>query len=59
MNFHVYNRDIQIINIDISAVASSSLVIVGDGETFQLWSKFDTPPDSLIIGPFIPLNRED
>ncbi|MDR7239913.1 hypothetical protein J2Y02_004556 [Neobacillus drentensis] len=39
-------------------MASSSLVLVGDTETIQLASTFDTPAESLIIGPFVPLSVE-
>ncbi|MGN7398397.1 spore gernimation protein GerPD [Cytobacillus praedii] len=55
MNFHVYNRDLCVGNIRILGVASSSLLLVGDAQTIQLASVFDTPPESLIIGPFVPL----
>jgi spore germination protein PD len=58
MIFEVYNRDLCIGNIKIMAVASSSLVMVGDSEIIQLASAFDTPPESLIIGPFVPLEPE-
>jgi spore germination protein PD len=44
--------------IKITGVASSSLVLVGDTETIQLASTFDTPAESLIIGPFVPLSAE-
>ncbi|WP_313800602.1 spore gernimation protein GerPD [Cytobacillus sp.] len=55
MNFHVYNRDLCVGSIRIIGVASSSLLMVGDTQTIQLASVFDTPPESLIIGPFVPL----
>lgn len=55
MNFQVYNRDLCVGNIRIVGVASSSLLMVGDAQTIQLASVFDTPPESLIIGPFVPL----
>ncbi|MCM3586098.1 spore gernimation protein GerPD [Mesobacillus maritimus] len=58
MNFNVYNRDICVDNIRVIGVASSSLLLVGDAETIQLASTFDTPAESLIIGPFVPLGRE-
>lgn len=54
MIFQVYNRDIDVGNIDIRVVASSSLVLVGDVETIQLASIYDTPAESLIIGPAVP-----
>jgi spore germination protein PD len=55
MIFEVYNRDICVDTIRIIGVASSSLVMVGDTQTIQLASIFDTPAESLIIGPFVPL----
>ncbi len=58
MNFEVYNRVLHVGNIDVIGVASSSLLMVGDTETIQLTSAFDTPPESLIIGPFVPLERD-
>ncbi len=58
MNFEVYNRDICVESIKIIGVASSSLVMVGDTQTIQLASTFDTPPESLIIGPFVPLEMD-
>ncbi|WP_045519811.1 hypothetical protein [Neobacillus niacini] len=55
MNFEVYNRDICVDTIRILGVASASLVMVGDTQTIQLGATFDTPAESLIIGPFVPL----
>nr|WP_295971200.1 spore gernimation protein GerPD [uncultured Bacillus sp.] len=58
MNYEVVNRDICVGQIRVDAVASSSLLMVGDSDTIQLTSLFDTPPESLIIGPFVPLNPQ-
>jgi spore germination protein PD len=58
MIYEVYNRDLCVENIKIIGVASSSLVMVGDTQTIQLASTFDTPAESLIIGPFVPLAPE-
>lgn len=58
MNFQVYNRDVSVGDIRIIGVSSSSLFMIGDAETIQLASTFDTPPESLIIGPFVPLASE-
>lgn len=55
MNFEVVNHDICIGSIRLIGVASSSVLLVGDTNTIQLTSLFDTPPESLIIGPFVPL----
>jgi spore germination protein PD len=58
MIFEVYNRNLCVNNIKITGVASSSMVMIGDTETIQLASAFDTPPESLIIGPFVPLEPD-
>jgi spore germination protein PD len=58
MIFEVYNRDLCVDVIKIIGVASSSLVMVGDTQTIQLASTFDTPAESLIIGPFVPLEPD-
>ncbi|MBY0121074.1 spore gernimation protein GerPD [Bacillus sp. S/N-304-OC-R1] len=55
MNFEVYNRDISVGNIRVIGVSSSALLMVGDAQTIQLASVFDTPAESLIIGPSVPL----
>lgn len=58
MNFQVYNREICVGDIRVIGVSSSSLLMVGDAETIQLAATFDTPAESLIIGPFVPLSPE-
>ncbi len=58
MNFQVYNRELSVGHIRIIGVSSSSILMIGDTQTIQLASAFDTPPESLIIGPFVPLSPE-
>ncbi|MDF1507381.1 spore gernimation protein GerPD [Robertmurraya sp. DFI.2.37] len=58
MNLQVYNGELQVGNMQVEAVSSSSIVLIGDAETIQLSSIFDTPAESLIIGPFVPLNPQ-
>lgn len=58
MNFTVVNHNISVGNIDVRGVASSSILLVGDTDNIILSSAFDTPPESLIIGPFVPLAFE-
>ncbi|MDF0726961.1 spore gernimation protein GerPD [Cytobacillus sp. S13-E01] len=55
MNFTVVNRDLCVGNIKVIGVATSSVFLIGDTKTISLSSTFDTPPESLIIGPFVPL----
>lgn len=55
MIFEVYNREICVDSIRVIGVASASLLMIGDTQTIQLAATFDTPAESLIIGPFVPL----
>ncbi|KUP09039.1 spore gernimation protein GerPD [Bacillus coahuilensis m2-6] len=55
MILQVVNRELQVGEIKVDGVASSSLLLIGDADTIQLASTFDTPAESLIIGPFVPL----
>lgn len=56
MDFHVTNDNICIGKIKVVGIASSSLLLVGDAKTIQLSSAFDTPPESLIVGPLVPFS---
>ena len=58
MGMHVENRGIHVGGIRVTAVASSSVLLVGDTETILCSSVFDTPPESLIVGPWVPLAPE-
>lgn len=55
INYTVINRDLCIGNIKIIGVTTSSVLLIGDTDTIAMTSAFDTPPESLIIGPFVPL----
>jgi spore germination protein PD len=56
MNFTVVNKEISIGEIRIIAVSSSSVFIIGDTEIITCSSIIDTPPESLIVGPLVPLS---
>jgi len=55
MQFTVINRDLRVDNIHILGVTSSSVFLIGDADIINAASAFDTPPESLIIGPLVPL----
>jgi spore germination protein PD len=55
MNYTVINRDVQVGDIYLTAVTSSSIFLIGDADIINLASAFDTPPESLFVGPFVPL----
>ncbi|WAA13038.1 spore gernimation protein GerPD [Fervidibacillus halotolerans] len=58
MMLDVENKEISVGQVKIYGVSSSSLVLVGDANTIQLASSFDTPPESFVIGPLLPLGPE-
>ena len=51
MEYNVVNHQLCVGNIKIVGVSSSSLFLIGDVQTIQLSSAFDTPPSSLITTP--------
>lgn len=55
MNLSVVNRHLSVGKMKIGGVSTSSIILVGDTDSIALSSSFDTPPESLIIGPFAPL----
>ena len=75
MEFNVVNHEICVGNIKVVGVSSSSIFLVGDVQTVQLSSAFDTPPNPLLycslqlqqqqqlhqqLPPLLPpLHRED
>jgi spore germination protein PD len=58
MNFTVVNKEIKVGGVRVIGVASSSVFLIGDTEKISCSSIFDTPPESLIVGPFTPLAPE-
>lgn len=52
---NVTNGPVCIGSIRVLGIASSSSLLVGDTESLTLYSFFDTPPESLIVGPLAPL----
>lgn len=55
MKMTVVNKEITVGSITVLGVASSSVLLVGDTETIVCGSRFDTPPEGLLVGPFVPL----
>ncbi|MFC5450772.1 spore gernimation protein GerPD [Paenibacillus aestuarii] len=58
INFCVENKQLNVGNVRIIGVASSSIFLIGDTKNITLSSMFDTPPESVIISPFVPLPAE-
>ncbi|MDQ0871789.1 spore germination protein PD [Paenibacillus sp. V4I3] len=59
LNLHVENKQLFVGDVRIIGVASSSIFLIGDTEVISLSSMFDTPPESIIISPFVPLPAEE
>ena len=55
MNVNITNHMLCVGSLELVGVASASLLQIGDTDTITLYSIFDTPPESVIIGPFAPL----
>ncbi|NGY85672.1 spore gernimation protein GerPD [Bacillus megaterium] len=56
MNVNVVKSELVGGEVSITGVSSSSLFLIGDANYISLSSTFDTPAESLIIGPYVPLS---
>ncbi len=54
-NLTVVNGPIHVGSIRILGISSSASMLLGDTESIRLYSFFDTPPESVIVGPLAPL----
>ncbi|GAA0454774.1 spore gernimation protein GerPD [Alkalibacillus silvisoli] len=54
MNVNFINEHLNVGNIEITGVSSSSLFIVGDADHLQFTSTFDTPPEAYFIESVVP-----
>ncbi|WP_275901487.1 MULTISPECIES: spore gernimation protein GerPD [Cohnella] len=55
MEMNVRNGPVTVGSIRVVGISSSSSLLVGDTESLTLYSYFDTPPESVIVGPLAPL----
>lgn len=55
MQMDVYNWHLDVCNIQVTAVSTSSVFLVGDNEMFQMSSFFNTPPESYPLENVVPL----
>ncbi|HZG57117.1 MAG TPA: spore gernimation protein GerPD [Paenibacillus sp.] len=58
MQLNVVNRELSVGSIRVVAVASASVLLVGDACSIRNASVFDTPPESIIVAPIRPLPPE-
>ncbi|WP_373230525.1 spore gernimation protein GerPD [Cohnella sp.] len=52
---NVTNGPVNVGSIRLIGIAASSSLLLGDTESITLYSYFDTPPESVIVGPLAPL----
>ena len=55
MKMTVVNKELQVGSIRVIAIASSSVLLVGDTDVINCSSSYDTPSESLLISPLVPL----
>jgi len=55
MYFHVVNKHVQVGELRMTGASGSSVVLIGDTDSIVNSSIFDTPPESVTIGPLVPL----
>ncbi|GGH73135.1 putative spore germination protein GerPD [Compostibacillus humi] len=58
MKLEVHNLGLEVQQVQIDIISSSSAFLVGDNEQLTLTSFFDTPPSSYTIESFVPLAGE-
>lgn len=54
LHFTVVNHHLCVGQIEILGVSSASMLQVGDTDSVTLYSMFDTPPESVVVGPLAP-----
>ncbi|REE88688.1 spore germination protein PD [Paenibacillus taihuensis] len=59
MQLNVVNHVLAVGSIQLTGVASASMLQIGDTEQISLVSMFDTPPESVIVGPMAPLEEPE
>lgn len=52
---NITNGPVHVSTISLIGVSSASSFLLGDTDSITLYSFFDTPPESVIIGPMAPL----
>lgn len=56
MIMEVHNYQLHVANVQIDAIASSSIFLIGDNDSIVLSSFFDTPPESYSVINLVPLS---
>ncbi|MEC0255741.1 spore gernimation protein GerPD [Paenibacillus lautus] len=56
MKMTVVNKELQVGSIRVTAISSSSVLLIGDTHVITSSSMYDTPSESLQISPLVPLS---
>lgn len=56
MFLEVHNYHLSVGHVQIDAIGSSSIFLIGDNDTMVLSSFYDTPPESYTVTNLIPLS---
>jgi spore germination protein PD len=59
IHFQVINHALTVGHIELLGVSSASMLQVGDTDHVSLYSVFETPPESVIVGPLAPFPLPD
>lgn len=59
IHFHVTNHSLSVGQIEVLGVSSASMLQVGDTDCVTLYSMFDTPPESIVVGSLAPFPSPD
>jgi len=51
----VTNGPVSVGSIRLLGVSSASSLLIGDTGSMTLYSYFDTPPESVVVGPLAPM----
>ncbi|ANY71565.1 spore gernimation protein GerPD [Paenibacillus ihbetae] len=55
MKLTVINKELHVGCIRVTAVSSSSVLLIGDTKIINSSSIYDTPSESLLVSPLVPL----
>ncbi|RNB80957.1 hypothetical protein [Brevibacillus panacihumi] len=55
LTIKINNKCLKVDEVEVTSIAQSSLLLIGDAEVIDCQTVFDTPRDSLIISKQVPL----
>jgi len=55
LTIKINNKCLKVDEVEVTSIAQSSLLLIGDAEVIDCQTVFDTPKDSLILSKQVPL----